>query len=120
VHGRLRASLAVRRETPSRAGRVFSQRVIASLLMEASGVVFHAGRRNRRIWYSRLSWVQIPTSWTSSQRSIHSPTVIFPAAGSVQRPSRMRASWSRPKLSAEVFVSKLYRVGLRRRDAAGC
>jgi hypothetical protein len=32
--------------------------------------------------------------------------VIFPAAGSVQRPSRMRASWSRPKLSAEVFVSK--------------
>jgi hypothetical protein len=26
-------------------------------------------------------------------RSIHSPTVIFPALGSVHRPSRMRASW---------------------------
>jgi hypothetical protein len=35
---------------------------MASLLIAASGVSFQAGRRNRRMWYSRLASVQIPTS----------------------------------------------------------
>jgi hypothetical protein len=41
----------------------------------------------------------------ASHRSIHSVTVIFPAFGSVQRPSRILASWSRPQVSAAALVS---------------
>ena len=60
---------------------------------------------NRRIRYSRVSTVLIPTSWRGSHRSIHSLTVIFPAFGSVHRPSRILASWSRPQVSAAALVS---------------
>ncbi|HYA51303.1 MAG TPA: hypothetical protein VEG33_09050 [Streptosporangiaceae bacterium] len=65
----------------------------------------HAGRMNRRIRYSRLSWVLMPTSCMGSQRSIHSLTVVIPAFGSVQRPSRILVSWSRPQTSAAALVS---------------
>src|SRR6266568_1856126 len=105
VHNRLRASRAVRRDTPNFAGRPFSHLVISSLLSELSGLEPHAGRTNRRIRYSRLSTVLIPTSCMTSHRSIHSLTVILPAFGSVQRPSRILASWSRPHISAAVLVS---------------
>src|SRR5262249_49794401 len=64
-----------------------------------------AGRMNRRIRYSRFSSVLMPTSWSGSHRSIHTLTVIFPAFGSVQRPSRILASWSRPQAGAAAFVS---------------
>lgn len=60
---------------------------------------------NRRIRYSRFSSVLMPTSWSGSHRPIQSLTVIFPAFGSVQRPSRILVSWSRPQASAEAFVS---------------
>jgi hypothetical protein len=42
--------------------------------------------------YSRFSWVLMPTSCMASHRSIHSLTVMFPAFGSVQRPSWILAS----------------------------
>jgi len=64
-----------------------------------------AGRMNLRIMYSRLSAVLMLTSCTASHRSIHSPTVSLPAFGSVHRPSRILASWSRPQLSADALVS---------------
>ena len=60
---------------------------------------------NRRIRYSRVSTVLIPTPCRGIHRSIHWLTVIFPALGSVHRPSRIRASWSRPQVSAEALVS---------------
>jgi hypothetical protein len=77
---------------PYRAGSPFSHLVISSVLSQPSSLSPHAGRMNRRIRYSRLSSVLMPTSWSGSHRSIHSPTVIFPAFGSVQRPSRILAS----------------------------
>jgi hypothetical protein len=49
--------------------------------------------------------VLTPTSWVVSHRSIHSLTVTLPAFGSVHRPSRILASWSRPQASAAAFVS---------------
>jgi hypothetical protein len=79
--------------------------VISSVLSEPSSLAPQAGRMNRRIRYSRLSSVLMPTSCVASHRPIHSPTVIFPALGSVQRPSRILASWSRPHARAEAFVS---------------
>ena len=51
----------------------------------------------------------------ASHRSIHSPTVSFPAFGSVHRPSRIRASWSRPQVSA----AALSQPGFAGLDAAG-
>ena len=60
---------------------------------------------NRRIRYSRWSTVLMPTSCMASHRSIHSPTVSLPAFGSVHRPSRILASWSRPQVSAAALVS---------------
>lgn len=92
VHSRLRASLAVRRETPVVAGRLFSYWVICSVLSESRALAPQADRRNRRIRYSRFASVLTPTSWIASQRSIHSLTAILPALGSVQRPSRILAS----------------------------
>jgi hypothetical protein len=106
VRSRLRASRAVRRETPARAGRPFSHLVISSVLSEPSSLVPQAGLRNRRIMYSRLSAVLMPTSWVVSHRSIHSLTVIFPALGSVHWPARIWASWSRPQASAAALVLK--------------
>ena len=59
----------------------------------------------RRSRYSRWSTVLMPDVLHGSQRSIHSLTVSFPAFGSVQRPSRILASWSRPQVSAAALVS---------------
>jgi hypothetical protein len=89
---RLRASPAVRREMPSRAGRPFSHLVIASVVTALSMTLPQAGRRNRRIRYSRLDAVLMPMSCMRSHRSIHSPTVVLPAFGSARRPSRIRVS----------------------------
>lgn len=99
VHSRLRASPATRREIPSRAGRAFSHWVISPVLRDPSSAVPQAGPMNRRIRYSRVSLVLMPTSWSGSHRSIHSLTVIFPAFGSVQRayPNRLESDQqSRP------------------------
>jgi hypothetical protein len=79
VPSRVRAARAVRAEIPALAGRAFSHRVIPSVLSELSSLAPHAGRMNRRIRYSRLSCVLMPTSWMASHRSIHSLTVVFPA-----------------------------------------
>jgi hypothetical protein len=54
VHSRLRASRATRRETAARAGIEFSHLVISSVLSECSSLAPQAGRRNRRIRYSRF------------------------------------------------------------------
>ena len=58
----------------------------------ASSLAPKDGRMNRRIRYSRFSTVLSPTSCKVIHRSIHVLTVIFPALGSVQRPSRILAS----------------------------
>jgi len=83
----------------------FSQLVMSSVLSDPSSLSPQAGRMNRRIRYPRVSTVLIPTSCMASHRSIHSLTVILPASGSVHRPSRIRASWSRPQASAAALVS---------------
>jgi hypothetical protein len=96
---------AVRGVMPSRSGSAFSHLVISSVLRSLSAVSPQAGRMNLRIRYSRLSTVLMLTSCTASHRSIHSLTVSLPAFGSVHRPERMLASWSRPQLSAAILVS---------------
>ena len=106
VHSTARASRATRRETPVRAGMEFSHRVMSSVVSEPSSLAPKDGRMNRRIRYSRFSTVLSPTSCRVIHRSIHALTVIFPAFGSVQRPSRILASWSRPQVSAAALVSK--------------
>jgi hypothetical protein len=78
---------------------------MSSVVSDPSSLSPQAGRMNRRIRYSRVSTVLIPTSCMASHRSIHSLTVVFPASGSVHRPSRIRASWSRPQASAAALVS---------------
>ena len=83
----------------------FSHLVMSSVVSEPSSLAPKDGRMNRRIRYSRFSTVLSPTSCRVSHRSIHSLTVIFPAFGSVQRPSRILASWSRPQVSAAALVS---------------
>src|SRR5450759_4882203 len=104
VHSRLRASRAVRLEIPVLAGSPFSHLVISSVLSELSGLLPQAGRRYRRMRYSRLFSVLMPTSCMDSQRSIHSLTAMLPAFGSAHRPSRILASWSRPHASAAALV----------------
>src|SRR5580704_10398980 len=106
VCSRLRASFAVLRDTCSLAGSLCSHTVISSPVSELSCLLPQYGRRNRRIRYSRLAVVLGPTSCMVFQRSIHSLTVISPAAGSVHAPARTFASWSRPQASAACLVSK--------------
>ena len=62
VCSRLRASLAVRRDTPAAAGRPFSQTVICSPVSELSCRTPQYGRMNLPIRYSRFSVVLRPTS----------------------------------------------------------
>jgi hypothetical protein len=106
VPSSVRAARAVRGVIASRPGSAFSHLVISSVLRSPSAVSPQAGRMNLRIRYSRLSTVLMPTSCTASHRSIQSLSVSLPAFGSVHRPSRILASWSRPQLSAAALVSK--------------
>src|SRR5262245_66335433 len=78
---------------------------MSSRLSDSSSRLPNCGRRNFRIRYSRLYSVLGPTSCVAIQRSIHSLTVIFPAFGSVQVPTRIFASWSRPHARAACLVS---------------
>ena len=103
--GRGRRGPSAGRSLPGWAGRSPSS-AMSAVLSEFKRVLPHAGRMNRRIRYSRLSWVLMPTSCRGSQRSIHSSTVVSPAFRSVQRPSRIFDSWSRPQTRAAALVSK--------------
>ena len=106
VCSRPRASFAVLRDMPSTSCSLCSQTVMSSPVSEFSFRLPQYGRMNRRIRYSRFAMVLGPTSCMACQRSIHSLTVISPAAGSVHVPARTFASWSRPQASAACFVSK--------------
>src|SRR6266704_4446641 len=80
--------------------------LVFAALFEMSCRTPQYGRMNLPIRYSRFSVVLRPTSCVAFQRSIHSLTVISPAAGSFHVPARTFASWSRPQTRAACFVSK--------------